>query len=66
MSPSGVLSILIGGRVTTFKCPTGLSFYGLQSLIAKIEQVLDEREIVVVDRRQIDLEDAIAARSAVA
>jgi hypothetical protein len=60
---SGAFHILVGGRSVQLETPRGLTFYGLKDLEEKAEAVCRDVERARFARNQIDLEDAIEARS---
>lgn len=61
LQPGGQLNILIGSRVATFACKSGMTFYQLQHLARDVNRALDEREAAARNRNQTDIEDAIKA-----
>lgn len=63
MKPGGELNMLVGSRQVTFQCKAGMSFYGLQALLASVNRAIDEMSIAR-DARQIDIEDAIRQAAA--
>jgi hypothetical protein len=60
MSPSGILSMLIGHREWKCEVKRGLSYYALTDLRRRVEVACDEA-IANRKSRQIDLEEAIKA-----
>lgn len=52
--------MLIGARVFELPCPRGMTFYGLQSAVRKLNQAIDELEASRRHKNQIDIEEAIA------
>jgi hypothetical protein len=62
ITPGGKLHMLIGGREVVFACGRGLTYYGLNDLLKQVNKAVDEMALKR-DERQIDLEDAIKAKS---
>jgi hypothetical protein len=58
---NGVLRLMIGARIAEVSCKRGQTFYSMQQLVAKVEQVISEFKSTKQRRQQVDLEDAIAA-----
>lgn len=55
------LNLLVGARVVEVPLPRGLTFYGMQDLLRKVEACIREMESARAHRQQIDLEEVIAA-----
>lgn len=63
ITPRGGLSFMVNGHITVVDLPAGQTFNGLTRALERIGRLCDEYHNRVVDRRQIDLEDAIRERT---
>ncbi len=60
ITPSGELNFMIGARVVKLKAGGGMSYYALKALEANVEAAIRDY-INRPDKRQIDLEELVAA-----
>lgn len=59
----GRLGVLVGQRQVYIQMPSGLSYYELKRLTERVERICDDVERAREHVGQIDLEEAIEART---